>query len=130
MSVLRPMRSVLIALSVLALAACDEKTPENAAASSSSASSESAAAPSVVASAAPSAAVDDKPRSKETSSPGADKLGTLPDGVGLSVGSQMPDVALTNSSGESVELKQLTAKGKTMLVFYRGGWCPYCNFQI
>lgn len=33
-------------------------------------------------------------------------------------------------TGEKVELKQLIAGKPTVLVFYRGGWCPYCNAQL
>jgi peroxiredoxin len=29
-----------------------------------------------------------------------------------------------------VPLKQLTSKMPTILVFYRGGWCPFCNRQL
>lgn len=33
-------------------------------------------------------------------------------------------------SGEHVELKQLYAGKPTVLIFYRGGWCPYCSAQL
>ncbi len=33
-------------------------------------------------------------------------------------------------TGEKVELKQLIAGKPTVLVFYRGGWCPFCNTQL
>lgn len=42
-------------------------------------------------------------------------------------GTQIPDVAVRNTQGESVSLRQMVSKKPTVLVFYRGGWCPYCN---
>ena len=59
-----------------------------------------------------------------------DRLGKLPPGLGLKVGQAAPDAELTNVSGEAVRLSSLYAKGPTMLVFYRGGWCPFCNLQL
>ena len=45
-------------------------------------------------------------------------------------GQSVPDVYVTNSSGDSLSLKRLVAKQKTILFFYRGGWCPFCNTQM
>lgn len=44
-------------------------------------------------------------------------------------GLQTPDVTLQTESGRPVQLKSLINK-PTVLVFYRGGWCPYCNTQL
>lgn len=60
----------------------------------------------------------------------AHQFGTLPKGIGRAVGSAVPDVSATDLNGETVSLTELAAKGPTLLVFYRGGWCPFCNFQI
>lgn len=50
-------------------------------------------------------------------------LGTLPDGVGLAVGTRAPDFEARDAAGETVTLDALLAKGgDTLLVFYRGGW--------
>ena len=32
--------------------------------------------------------------------------------------------------GKSVQLKGILEEKPTVLVFYRGGWCPYCNVQL
>jgi peroxiredoxin len=48
----------------------------------------------------------------------------------LLVGEKIPDVTLKNSSNESVNLLQKISEKKTVLVFFRGGWCPYCNKQL
>lgn len=46
---------------------------------------------------------------------------------GLFISSKAPNFKATNQYGADVELKELTKKGKIILVFYRGQWCPYCN---
>ena len=48
----------------------------------------------------------------------------------LLVGETIPDVSVRNMAGESVSLKAEVAKKPTVLVFYRGGWCPYCNKHL
>jgi peroxiredoxin len=45
-------------------------------------------------------------------------------------GDKAPDFALPNVTGEMVQLSQLLAKGPVVLIFYRGGWCPYCNLAL
>jgi peroxiredoxin len=32
--------------------------------------------------------------------------------------------------GKEVSLKTLIAQKPSVLIFYRGGWCPYCNLQM
>jgi peroxiredoxin len=58
------------------------------------------------------------------------ELGTAAAGLGLKVGSKAPDGALPDVSGATVKLSALYKKGPTFLVFYRGGWCPFCNSQL
>ena len=48
----------------------------------------------------------------------------------LTKGDKAPDFALTNAVGETVRLAELLEKGKVVLTFYRGTWCPYCNLQL
>ncbi len=60
----------------------------------------------------------------------AKTLGTLPVGVGVARGSHAPDATLEQVSGGTVKLSALYAKGPTLVVFYRGGWCPFCNLQL
>lgn len=33
-------------------------------------------------------------------------------------------------NGEAVDLAALSAKHTLVLIFYRGGWCPYCNVAL
>jgi peroxiredoxin len=48
----------------------------------------------------------------------------------LLVGMKVPEVTLTNLRSQPVTLYSLIEKKQTVLVFYRGGWCPYCNLQL
>lgn len=70
-----------------------------------------------------------KPEQK-LAAPAADALGTRPDGVGLAAGSPMPAFTLSNAFGKPVSSAELQQHGALLIVFYRGGWCPYCNLQI
>ena len=45
-------------------------------------------------------------------------------------GDLLQDFTLPNATGTDVSLSQLVADGPAVLVFYRGGWCPYCNLAL
>ena len=46
------------------------------------------------------------------------------------IGETLPNANFQNVEGEYVQLKALLEEKPTVLVFYRGGWCPYCNVQL
>ncbi|MGB5645540.1 peroxiredoxin-like family protein [Muriicola sp.] len=48
----------------------------------------------------------------------------------LQVGDKAPDFALSNATDRTTKLSELLTKGKVVLTFYRGSWCPYCNLQL
>ncbi|MBB5438102.1 peroxiredoxin [Pedobacter sp. AK017] len=48
----------------------------------------------------------------------------------LLIGESIPVINLLKSSGESFDLNKAVAEKPTILVFYRGGWCPYCTKQL
>lgn len=48
----------------------------------------------------------------------------------LAVGDAVPDVTLRTQEGTEVELRNLVAKKPTVLIFYRGGWCPFCTRHL
>jgi peroxiredoxin len=50
--------------------------------------------------------------------------------VGLKVGDRAPDAMMQSAEGKDVKLSEMLAKGPTVVVFYRGGWCPYCNTHL
>ena len=37
---------------------------------------------------------------------------------------------LPNQLGDLRHLSTLLEKGPVVITFYRGGWCPYCNFEL
>jgi peroxiredoxin len=49
---------------------------------------------------------------------------------GLFIGSKAPDFKGKDQNEKDIKLKDLLKKGKVVLVFYRGQWCPYCNRQL
>ncbi|MDB5207620.1 MAG: AhpC/TSA family protein [Flavisolibacter sp.] len=49
---------------------------------------------------------------------------------GLFLNSKAPDFKLKDQSGIEVNLKELRKKGQTVVIFYRGNWCPYCSRQL
>lgn len=128
------MRSITLALATLALAVAGCNEPETRAPDEGTTKPAAAEAdlPELPApedhDKEPSPA--EKPKVKETTATEASALGTLSEGVGLAVGSELPDITVTNIDGESVELSSLHADGPALFLFYRGGWCPYCNFQV
>ena len=46
------------------------------------------------------------------------------------VGDAAVDGELIGWDGKTVRLSQLWRKGPIVLMWYRGGWCPYCNIQL
>ncbi|MFP4355625.1 MAG: peroxiredoxin-like family protein [Phycisphaerae bacterium] len=48
----------------------------------------------------------------------------------LAEGDSVPAVTLRTPSAEPVNLAKVIAEKPTLIVFYRGGWCPYCNTHL
>lgn len=48
----------------------------------------------------------------------------------LLIGEKVPNLSLKDTNGKSVNFSDLISSKKTILVFYRGGWCPYCNTHL
>lgn len=48
----------------------------------------------------------------------------------LKTGDKAPDFTLTSASGASVTLSERLKDGPVVVIFYRGGWCPYCNLEL
>jgi len=46
------------------------------------------------------------------------------------VGSKSPEFRLKDHDGKSVSSSDLLAKGRLVLCFIRGRWCPFCVAQI
>lgn len=48
----------------------------------------------------------------------------------LKKGDIAPDFSLPNAVGKHFNLAKLCKKGKVVLTFFRGGWCPYCYVEL
>lgn len=48
----------------------------------------------------------------------------------IQVGEHMPEFSLFNAYGKQISSRQILKKGKMVLAFYRGSWCPYCNLEL
>lgn len=48
----------------------------------------------------------------------------------LLIGEKIPNFILKSVENTAVNLTELISKKRTVLVFYRGGWCPYCNAHL
>jgi len=48
----------------------------------------------------------------------------------LAVGTAAPDVAVKTVDGAAFPLATAFAEKPTVLIFYRGSWCPYCNRHL
>ncbi|MEM9009400.1 MAG: peroxiredoxin-like family protein [Cyanobacteria bacterium P01_F01_bin.86] len=46
------------------------------------------------------------------------------------VGDQLHNFVLSNQLGHQRSLAELRKSGPVVIVFYRGGWCPYCNMEL
>lgn len=63
---------------------------------------------------APSAAQNRQPEEK-------------PPKPGLKVGEKSPEAMLARHDGKEVKLSSMVGKAPVVIIFYRGGWCPYCT---
>lgn len=48
----------------------------------------------------------------------------------LASGTRAPDAALRTIDGQTTSLAALLGGKPTVVVFYRGGWCPFCNKHL
>lgn len=55
-------------------------------------------------------------------------FGSMAYAQGLKVGESVPSLAIKDTTGNTYQLDKLSKK--TVLIFYRGAWCPYCVKQL
>ncbi|WP_395046204.1 peroxiredoxin-like family protein [Flavobacterium sp.] len=48
----------------------------------------------------------------------------------LLIGEEIPSVILQSIDGKNIKFNDIAKSKKTILVIYRGGWCPYCNLHL
>ncbi len=46
------------------------------------------------------------------------------------IGETIPDITIVNTDSKEVNITDLLKDQPTVLIFYRGGWCPYCNAHL
>lgn len=55
--------------------------------------------------------------------------GGIPVGA-VAAGDTLDAFTLPDATGQARTLDELTSEGPAVIVFYRGGWCPYCNLTL
>jgi peroxiredoxin len=68
-----------------------------------------------------------------TTSEAFDRTQVVDDAANVSpllIGQSAPNTTLQTVDGAPVSFKALTLEKPTVVIFYRGGWCPYCNRQL
>lgn len=48
----------------------------------------------------------------------------------LLIGESIPKATLRDANNKKTNLSKLVKQKPSVIVFYRGGWCPYCNLQL
>ena len=48
----------------------------------------------------------------------------------IKAGDVLEEFTLDDANGSPVRLDQILENGPAVIVFYRGGWCPYCNIAL
>jgi peroxiredoxin len=48
----------------------------------------------------------------------------------LANGETLPDLSLPSVSGDTVSLSEYAKGAWSIVLFYRGNWCPFCNAQL
>ena len=46
------------------------------------------------------------------------------------VGDRAPAIRLRDQHGDAFDVATLLAKGRVIVTFYRGGWCPFSNLEL
>lgn len=50
--------------------------------------------------------------------------------IPLAVGECLPQLNLKNAKAEEISLNKFIDQKPSILIFYRGGWCPYCTRHL
>ena len=62
------------------------------------------------------------------------KAQTVPDDASkvhpILINSTIPDVRVKKINSDEVALRSIVAEKPSILIFYRGGWCPYCSAHM
>ncbi|MCB0697814.1 MAG: AhpC/TSA family protein [Chitinophagaceae bacterium] len=48
----------------------------------------------------------------------------------LLISEEIPAATLLNTDNQPVQIRDIVKQKPSVLIFYRGGWCPYCNAHL
>lgn len=48
----------------------------------------------------------------------------------LLIGESVPNISIMSIEGKEMQTNAIFQEKPTVAIFYRGGWCPYCNAQL
>ncbi len=48
----------------------------------------------------------------------------------LLISEKVPDIDIVTLEGEKISLMDIVSDKSAVVIFYRGGWCPYCNSHL
>lgn len=48
----------------------------------------------------------------------------------LKISEEIPGANLQTIEGEEINIRDVVKGTKAIIIFYRGGWCPFCNLQL
>lgn len=48
----------------------------------------------------------------------------------VKIGTEIPNAIVRTVDNKEISLKEMIGKQKSIIIFYRGGWCPYCNLHL
>ena len=62
---------------------------------------------------------------------GQERVADAPENIRpILIGATIPNLSLADLDGMPVRLMDLVSRKPTILIYYRGGWCPFCNRQL
>jgi len=48
----------------------------------------------------------------------------------VKIGTEIPSALIKSINGNELNIKEIVKDQKSIIIFYRGGWCPYCNMHL
>lgn len=48
----------------------------------------------------------------------------------VKIGTEVPSAMIKSINGNDLDIKEIVKDQKSIIIFYRGGWCPYCNMHL
>lgn len=48
----------------------------------------------------------------------------------IKIGEKVPNTMIKDVQGKEFNISEIINNKKSIIIFYRGGWCPYCNLHL